>query len=461
MYNCPNCGGGFRFDIKSQALLCDHCQTSMNPYDYEKEHDAEQTTEYEVTRFACPQCGAEIVGTENAAAAFCSFCGGSTILDAHITKEKRPTHIIPFKQTKEDCKKAYESLMKRAFFAPKELKNPKYIDNFRGIYMPYWLYNISQNGSVHMPAEESHRSGDYIITKHYSCNADVVGTYKDISFDAASNFADDISEGIATYDTSQMQDFTPSMLCGFYADVADVPEHLYREDAKEIANAHTANKLVSHPSFKRYGPKKPSNADIARSLNTDVAEVDSAMFPVWFLSYQKNGRVAYATVNGQNGRMSVDVPIDIKKFLITTGVLAIVLFIIMNMMFTFVPKTPLIISIIIGLISIGINCAEIKRIKGKESHTDDKGYKTSHSEKIKEAAPVKTKPGYLASLVAVIIAVIVLFLAPVHDYYYYGAAVLCGIGILLTLLDVLQKYNLLSTSKLPQFNRTGGDDDAY
>lgn len=38
-------------------------------------------------------------------------------------------------------------MMRRAIFAPKELKDPKYIDSFRGIYMPYWAYYITQQGS--------------------------------------------------------------------------------------------------------------------------------------------------------------------------------------------------------------------------------------------------------------------------------------------------------------------------
>ena len=73
MYQCPNCGGGLRFDIASQKLVCDHCQTQMAPYDFKESGGAEEETEFEVTKFICPQCGAEIVSSDNTAAAFCSF----------------------------------------------------------------------------------------------------------------------------------------------------------------------------------------------------------------------------------------------------------------------------------------------------------------------------------------------------------------------------------------------------
>ena len=42
MYECPNCGGDLRFDIPSQMLKCEHCDTTYDPYSVEKEQDAEE-----------------------------------------------------------------------------------------------------------------------------------------------------------------------------------------------------------------------------------------------------------------------------------------------------------------------------------------------------------------------------------------------------------------------------------
>ena len=134
MYQCPCCGGRLIFDIPSQQLKCDHCSNSFNPYEISKEHDAQESVEYDVTVFRCPQCGGEILSTDNTAANFCSFCGASTILTSRVTKELKPGYIIPFSKTKQDCKRAYKSMMRYALFAPGELKDEKFIDGFRGIY---------------------------------------------------------------------------------------------------------------------------------------------------------------------------------------------------------------------------------------------------------------------------------------------------------------------------------------
>ena len=167
MYECPNCGGNLRFDISSQQLACGYCNAKYDPYEVAKDKDAEESTNYEVTVFTCPQCAGEIYSTDNTAAGFCSFCGASTILTSRLRKEKRPDFIIPFQKTKEDCKTEYIKRVRRAVFAPKKLQHPDKIDSFRGIYMPYWVYYFTQKGPLHLKGTKEHRSGDYIIKQHY------------------------------------------------------------------------------------------------------------------------------------------------------------------------------------------------------------------------------------------------------------------------------------------------------
>ena len=76
------------------------------------------------------------MSTDTSVAEFCSFCGASTILQSRVSRQLRPAHIIPFRQTKDACKKAFIARMKRSPFTPDELKDEKHIDSFRGIYMP-------------------------------------------------------------------------------------------------------------------------------------------------------------------------------------------------------------------------------------------------------------------------------------------------------------------------------------
>lgn len=101
MFACKNCGGNVKYDIASGQLACEYCHSLFDPYAYEdKTSDAEVSKDFDATIFTCPQCGGEIISTDNTAAGFCSFCGASTVLYSRISKEHRPDYIIPFQKQK-------------------------------------------------------------------------------------------------------------------------------------------------------------------------------------------------------------------------------------------------------------------------------------------------------------------------------------------------------------------------
>lgn len=535
MFECPNCGGNLRFDIPSQQLGCEFCHTLYDPYSFDhKEKDAEEQKEFEVTIYTCPQCGGELLSTDNAAASFCSFCGASTVLFQRISNEKRPNFIIPFKKTKEHCKQAYADLMRHAIFAPKDLKDSKNIDSFRGIYMPYWSYYITQQGPVSLKAEKSHRSGDYIITDHYSLTGDLDAYHKGLSYDASSSFSDSISEAIAPYDVKGMKAFTPAFFSGFYADTPDVPYGVYQQEAEQIAFEDAFSKVQKEKPFAGYRIKASSKSPSLFHTRTEA--VDSAMFPVWFMSYRNGDRVAYATVNGQTGKVTADLPVAISKYIAGSLLLAVPIFIVLNLLLTVTPTTLMTIASVIAIIVCGIYSSQVSKIAKKEAGEDDMGllFHTDHEKlnqvraqriaKEDKAAPkqksfakglvgifvsfyafallgftcaaflqdlitinifwlaipiitiivgaaglikIEKVPrghrkylGIIFTLCAVFVCGLISLFHPVSDLFYYGGVILLLIAIAIMLLDIISYYNVLSTRRLPQFDKQGGDDRA-
>lgn len=456
MFACPNCGGNLKFDIKTQQLGCEHCQTQMDPYAFEdKEKDAEEQKDFDVTIFTCPQCGGEILSTDTSAAEFCTFCGASTILYSRLSKEKRPNYIIPFQKTKEDCKEAYSAMMKGAFFAPDELKSPKYIDGFRGIYIPYWAFHMTQQGKISLSATKSKRRGDYIYTDYYSLTGEIDAYYKGLSYDASSSFDDNISAQIAPFDVKGMKAFTPAYLSGFYADTSDVDPYTYETDAEHIAFSTSLNKVYG--TFSGVDISTPPSA---RDLNTLTEQIDSTMFPVWFMSYRNGDRVAYATVNGQTGKVVTDLPIDTKKYAIGSLVLAIPIFILLNLFFTITPSVLLIITTILAALCFVLFSREINLIAARESGRNDRGRKNKNPPTPKTATLEGKALSIGASIAAIVIGIAILLLQPANDIFYYGAAIVSLAALFVTIKDIIAHYNILATRRLPQFDRTGGDDRA-
>ncbi|MBR6402738.1 MAG: hypothetical protein IKS48_05090 [Eubacterium sp.] len=407
MLQCPNCGGSVVFDIATQQMKCQSCSSIFNPYDFKYANGAEESTEYDVTVFKCPQCGGEIASTDETAAAFCSYCGSSNVLESRISKEKKPQLIIPFKKTKQQCKELFAKKVGKALFAPSDYKNCK-VESFRGIYMPYWMYDMSQNGQVTAKTSTSHRSGDYIITDHYLCSGNLQAVYNGVSYDASSSFADDISGEIAPYSVKDITTFTPAYLSGYYADIADVPVGTYTNSAKTSADEYSTDYV------KKKTPFSKEFVESGLKVPTTVVNVTrSAMFPVWFMAYRRGNRVAYATVNGQTGKVSADVPISISKYLVCAMIAALICFPILQFFFTITPHTMMIIASIISMLVAIMYNGEMKKILALETHEDDLGYKarknTPDSKQVKQPKKKKGK-GLMDVSQAIGIGIFIFFL---------------------------------------------------
>lgn len=453
MYECPNCGGDLRFDIASQKLKCEHCDSTFDPYSVYKDEDAgemqvspddpiygedasakgsgagdeggaagddkyssesgsakdgkaggengsggdvnssdagnagdtdingessaSKKKEYQITVFTCKSCGAEISSTNLSATGFCSYCGQPAIFSSRIKNERKPEKIIPFRIDKNDCKEKFINHMKGALYAPKEYTDPEALSNFVGIYMPYWIYDFSVGPEAHVPASRSKRKGNYIYTDKYNLTLEMTGEFKGIAFDASSSFDDHIAEVIAPYEAKDMMEFTPSFLCGFYADVPDVPSEVYRDDAEAavISHVYEGIDLNCIKGDLERNEKNLSNIDNARSsINLKYDGEKEAMLPVWFLTYRNDDRVCYSVVNGVTGKISADVPVDYKKFYLVSGLMAIPIFFMLNLGLTLQAYVTLFLSIVLSLIILLIYMKEIKNIDAQENRKNDQGY---------------------------------------------------------------------------------------
>ena len=538
MYNCPNCSGNLSFDIESQMLMCEYCKTKLDPYEYQKTQDAEERDDFGVTVFTCPQCGGEVMTTNVTAAGFCMYCGASTILDSRMSKEKRPKHIIPFTQTKKDCQKAYSHLVKRALFAPGEFRDPQFLDRFRGIYMPYWIYDLKLRGTLRLKGEHSYRRGDYKITDHYRLSGEVDASYEGLNYDASSSFDDTVASCIAPFKADTFKPFTPSMLCGFYADSPDVDSSVYSDSLQEMLYDDTIDRISGVPEFRDKGMQAPGEKKLENiGLRMESEKPECAFLPVWFLTYRKGDRVAYAVMNGSTGKITADLPVDEKKYVFGSLLLALPIFAVLALLFTITGHAALMCSSITALVSLALYMVGVSEISDKDSRANDIGYRFTKDPSgnvfmhngadnlcktgssgisgywkliplvlalilvgLKPAMAFLTDEGTitfytiygvismllliavialietmaetemakkgiflhtLGSLIAVIISAVILVFNPVSDLWFYGGSILSAIGVMLTLIGMIRKYNILATRPLPTFyDRKGGNDSA-
>ncbi len=487
MYACPNCASNLKFSIEKQALFCEACDTVVSPYDVVKDKDADESSVYEVNIFTCPQCGGEIVTEDNEAAAFCSYCGGSTILDSRLSTMQRPAYIIPFKKTKKDCVESYKKYVKHCIFAPKNMKEVANINSFRGIYMPFWTYACSRSGPIDVEGTRSYRRGDYVFTDHYQISSNLNSSYAGVSFDASSTFSDDLSEAIEPYDQSQMLQFTPSFLSGFYADASDVPPQAYDGEVRKLVDSDCTDKLLSDQIYRSYTIKKDS---VEKKMNHNINRADLTMLPVWFMSYRVKDRgedrITYSVVNGQTGKLTGDIPIDFKKYIIFSlilsgGVFAILYFLLgLNISRKIALVTAAAFSILVSVLrgrhikntaihetgSDDLGVLFQNRLKfEKDNGADDEEAMNNAIRKSVSIGKSKDKVIYHSNakffgIFTSVVAGLIYFINPNRDSIWYIADTVILLLSILQIILMMASFNRLTTRKLPQFDRTGGDDSA-
>lgn len=522
MYACPTCGAGLVFDPKTQNLLCLSCRNQYDPENIEKmrldqakevEKELDSQNEYEAISYKCSHCGAELITTDETITTFCSFCRIGTMLDRKTIKKKKPDYIIPFKITKEECKKIYINKIKKSLFAPKNMIETQEVEKIRGIYMPYWVYSFEKHGNDTAKGEKyNHRSGDYVYYDDYSLTTNVDANCSGITHDATSNFYDRLSESIAPYTVKEKKNFSPAYLSGYYADNEDVDDNTYMIENKEIASEHLSKMLGKEKEYHKY--KAKPHIDLSKS------RAELALFPVYFLATRNNrrNRISYAVINGQTGKIAADIPIDFKKFAIFSAILATLLFVLLNLFLTISMPMLITCSILFNIASLFILLKQNKKISIRENEADDKGVQAKAT---KESQKDKTKkmrtfnigtaiiliviaanllPFIIVALVeypniiqyigitiiiattfamiirkilkpekdtsmykpicSFLITLIVFCLKPASDLYYYIAAII-SIGITgLSFYNIIDKFNILTTRKLPQLGSRGGDENA-
>ena len=469
MIKCPNCTAQLAFEVSDQKIKCDYCGSSFEPAELraslnvadekktvEEKIVEEKKEEIEATSYNCDNCGAVLLVYDDTAVTFCNYCGSSNVIKSKLIKQTKPDYIIPFEIDKEKCISLYKKKIKSNIFAPRHMLDDVVVNNFRGIYMPYEVYNFVPNPRLSCTGRKySHRVGDYVYYDIYTVTGDLEGHINGLAYDCVSRFHDKYSQAIGPFDYSKIKEFNPAYISGFYADSIDISRNLYGAEADKTAEDIARNVLRKDNRFGRYGCSNPT-AD----MNSSERKV--AMYPVYFLGMRdkNNENIYYAVVNGQNGKVAIDIPIDYKRYIIFSLILSVLLF------FAFQGLTldvfmPLYFSMAAAILALIIGRVLTNSINKHKTLENDKGHTYKNkNEEAKDKTVIKKEFGiisFICPMFAFIIPIFVMSSSLASDLYFYGAAIISCILVLVSFYDIVVKYNELSKNKIPQLEKRGGD----
>ncbi len=414
MYTCRNCGDQLRFDIRSQKMVCDSCKSSFDPESVKGSGEAKALT-YEMDVYTCPCCGGEITATQESVVDYCSYCGSFTPLQKRSAKGRKVQYIIPFARTKEDCMEAYRKASKKAIFAPSGMKRASFIERMRGIYMPYWLYDVEIGGKAHITVSGKKKNrGGYEVQENTEVPVTAEKAYENIAFDASSSFRDNISAQLTPFASGNMKDFTPAYMAGFYGSEADISADFYKDEAQntaanvamksaQLAYREKHKKALHHLKFE----KPESDSKLRKNLDTKVTGSKSALLPVWFLTWKNKNSVSYAVVNGESGECYAQFPVSLMRFLAFVLLLTVPLFLAFNATLTLTAQSAMFWSSALCILVLYLLRRHFKKSVLHELHENDPGFwnrkniaenlREKHRERLDEKLGRKKKGSKAAS----------------------------------------------------------------
>lgn len=326
-YKCPACGGMLEFDSKTQKLKCPYCDTEIDiegfqELEKEKTQDGPDDMTWEsqagtawgegeeesLNVYVCKSCGGEITADANTAATSCPFCGNPVVMQGKLSGNLRPDYVVPFKLDKKAAKEAYKKHLQGKRLLPKVFKNENHIDEIKGMYVPFWLFDADVDASIRYKGTKtrfwSDSKYDYTETSYFSISRDGNIGFSHVPVDGSTKMADDLMESIEPFDFQEAVDFQTAYLAGYLADKYDVSE----QESVQRANARI--KASTEDSFREtirgYESVLVENSNIRLS----GGKAKYALYPVWILNTSWRGKNYTFAMNGQTGRMVGDLPVD-------------------------------------------------------------------------------------------------------------------------------------------------------
>lgn len=336
-YKCPCCGGAITFDSGIQKMKCPYCDTKFDieilrqfeeealDKDTDPQWDdpgVDQTAqELEddgvLVSYVCESCGGEIVSDQNMASSSCPYCGNPVIVMKKLSGMLRPDLVIPFKLDKKTAQERLHSHLKGKLLLPSMFKSENRIQEIKGIYVPFWLYDCDADAEIRCRATRvrtwNTSNYTYTETQHYLVSRGGEIGFCRVPVDGSTKMDDALMQSIEPFDYSEAVDFQTAYLAGYLADKYDQSASDCASCANSRMRKSTVDAFVS--TIHGYLTCVPEHTDI----RLRQGKITYALLPVWVLNTVYKGKLFTFAMNGQTGKFVGNLPKDQGKMMMVGG----------------------------------------------------------------------------------------------------------------------------------------------
>ncbi len=312
-YVCQKCGGKMTYDAKRRSLSCGYCGHKL--WEYQaimsgalatvEEHDFFATLptasahrwELPTTRMlTCQGCGAIFALPPLLVTGTCPFCDSPHAVEATETGELiQPEGVLPFQFDADAALNHARRWLKEQHFVPDDLKQKSATVRPRGIYLPFWTFDIS--GEVKWTAViEQDRTvinrNDIYLVSH---NDLLVPGSHSLPLDLLNKVADFDAQAVAPYSAGLLADWATEIYQLTMADASLVARQRVFDAAKE----HIRNYILGDQNVRNL---------TCNSMGIIIDTYKLVLLPVWMAGYHYEGQRFPVVINGQTGQVVGNLP---------------------------------------------------------------------------------------------------------------------------------------------------------
>ena len=325
-FKCPNCGSPLKYSAELGLFSCEYCDSAFS-FDEVKDADVNADQPFDwgdyaanvpeeeldgMVSYVCRSCGAEVVTDAVTAATSCPYCGNVMVMEENLSGFLKPNGIIPFRVDKKRLQAIVKHYCTGKRLLPGNFLDTHRIEEVKGVYVPFWLYDCRADGTMSFEATRvrtwSDRDYNYTETSRYLVNCEGGMRFENVPADGSQHMDDALMDSIEPYDFSDLREYAPGYLSGFFADRFDDDA----EDCLPRIGLRVQNTLAA--AFRSTLHGFASVVPVRRDLHLMDTSVKYVLLPVYLITASYRGETYHFAVNGQTGRMTGNLPVSKGRY---------------------------------------------------------------------------------------------------------------------------------------------------
>ena len=337
-YSCNSCGAYLKYKPDTQHLNCEYCgaENEIEISDHEIEEldynlyltgDAVKKVQVAEHFVKCESCTTTITLNTTISSAFCPYCSTPLIIGKAFQENViQPKSILPFKLDVNPAKEEFKKWINGLWFAPNNLNKLLNVDNFKGIYIPYWTYDTltinrytGERGTYYYVSESyTTTEGGRSVTKTRkvrktrwrSVSGTVRVSFNDLLVTATRSLSEKHIKDLEPWDMENLVPFDKSYLSGYITEK-------YQVNLQE--GFDVAKKMLDDDVRIVIGRNIGGDEQRINTLNTSYLNVKfkHILLPVYVSAYNYNDKLYQFFINARTGEVQGERPYSWIKITLT------------------------------------------------------------------------------------------------------------------------------------------------